>query len=87
MVQFMDPIPMNIFGIEGRRIAGMRAVGILTFGILFSLGGGRALASDIFENYELRSEVTVGTRLYVVESPYDNDNVTGFFDQYRYIEK
>ena len=32
-----------------------------------------------------RGSATLGADFYVIENPFDNANVTGFFDQYRYI--
>jgi hypothetical protein len=34
----------------------------------------------------LRGEATAGVRLYSLESPFDDDDLTGYFDQYRTIE-
>jgi hypothetical protein len=55
-------------------------------GALASAVAGGAWAEDDPEATVFRASATLGADFYLIESPFDNDNVTGFFDQYRYID-
>ncbi len=75
---------MNIFGTDRKRGAGF--AGAMAMGALV-LGGYAASAEpgDPSGDLSLEASGTLGADLYLIENPFDNDNVTGFFEQYRYI--
>jgi hypothetical protein len=58
---------------------------------LVSLLAAPALADDDEDDedggLEARAEATLGTRLYIIDSPYDNDFLGGYWDQYRHTRK
>ncbi len=43
--------------------------------------------ADAVAAFEARAEFTLGARFYVIDSPQDNDNIGGFWDQYRQTRK
>ena len=79
---------MNISGTEPRK-RGRRPGpwwGIALAGVMASTLAPGAWAEDDPEATVFRGSATLGADFYVIESPFDNDNITGFFDQYRYID-
>jgi hypothetical protein len=53
--------------------------------VAFGLVAAGAADADGEEDLTLRGEATAGARLYFLESPFDDDDLVGYFDQYRYI--
>lgn len=80
---------MNTFGTDprarrgwpGARRAG-RAVALFAASLAF---GTAALAEERADKTKFQGSATLGADFYVIENPFDTANVTGFFDQYRYI--
>ena len=85
---------MNISGTDPERGAGFAGAMALALvmALVMALGalviGGYAASAesgDPSDGLSFEASGTLGADLYVIESPFDNDNVTGFFEQYRYI--
>jgi len=79
---------MNISGTDRKRVYARG----LVLGLLLAFSGlgisGQAAGTesgDSSGDLSFAASGTLGVDFYVLESPFDNDNVTGFFDQYRYI--
>ncbi len=84
----MDLILMNISGTDRKRAyaRGLVLALALTFAGLGISGQATGTESgDSSGDLSFEASGTLGADLYLIESPFDNDNVTGFFDQYRYI--
>jgi hypothetical protein len=81
---------MNSFATDHQRAVRLVA---LVAGLLLVDVAARAEEDPIEEDQdetgrlEARGEVTLGTRLYIIDSPYDNDDLGGFWDQYRQTRK
>jgi len=75
---------MNISGTDRPRCAHGRLARAV-FSVLVCFLAPSAWADDPADPLAVKGSATLGTDLYVIENPFDNANVTGFFDQYRYI--
>ena len=86
---------MNISGTDRKpwaRLAGAKGLPSVTLvawvTLLALVMAGHATGTepgDASGDLSFEASGTLGADLYVIESPFDNDNVTGFFEQYRYI--
>jgi len=59
---------------------------MLLVAALLALCVGAPPAQADGDDLTVRGEATAGARLYFLENPFDDDDLTGYFDQYRYIE-
>ncbi len=66
----------------GRR----RLVAVLTALAACALAGSASADDDEDEELTPRGEVTAGARLYFLQGDFDDDDLVGYFDQYRYIK-
>ena len=79
---------MNTSGTEPRRRGHKPWTrwGIALAGVLASALATGAFADEEADATVFHGSATLGADFYVISSPFDNDNITGFFDQYRYID-
>ncbi len=79
----MDRIPMNTSGTKRIHKKGRIARVVLAVLGIFLIPSSLARAED--GKHRFIANGTLGAELYVIDPPYDTSNVTGFFEQYRYI--
>ena len=79
---------MNISGTDRKRAYArglVLALALAFAGLGISGQAAGTESGDSSGDLSFAASGTLGVDFYVLESPFDNDNVTGFFDKYRYI--